>query len=122
MPARAFFVFGQKVLARLGRYWFGSNAREGIFCFWTQAFGDNDDAIPFVLMPARAFLFLDYGASRLVSHPPRVLMPARAFFVFGPVAVPTGLDWKQCVLMPARAFFVFGHFARNARKWNKGRF
>ena len=36
MPARAFFVFGQKKALFHGMATFSSNAREGIFCFWTN--------------------------------------------------------------------------------------
>ena len=35
MPARAFFVFGQKKAKHVHRVLVSSNAREGIFCFWT---------------------------------------------------------------------------------------
>ncbi len=36
MPARAFFVFGHEVAVDAGAALQGSNAREGIFCFWTH--------------------------------------------------------------------------------------
>ena len=35
MPARAFFVFGPILRRCIVLEKFGSNAREGIFCFWT---------------------------------------------------------------------------------------
>ena len=60
MPARAFFVFGPVTAQGLVYVNARSNAREGIFCFWTG--GERGDA------------------GRCVP----VLMPARAFFVFGP--------------------------------------
>ena len=63
MPARAFFVFGQILQQQMYEHWWSSNAREGIFCFWTTSALRHRRKIP-------------------------VLMPARAFFVFGPGMLP----------------------------------
>ena len=63
----------------------GSNAREGIFCFWTYA-----RAIWYCFASnssnAREGIFCFWTTSAL-RHRRKipVLMPARAFFVFGPI-------------------------------------
>ncbi len=61
-----------------------SNAREGIFCFWTVVREDVPRA-PYDSSNAREgiFCFWTHAWALPSSSPFKVLMPARAFFVFG---------------------------------------
>ena len=72
MPARAFFVFGQKFTYLSRAIVMRSNAREGIFCFWTLFVNATKNGRFSVLMPARAFFV--FGQIEGASHLPNSLM------------------------------------------------
>ena len=85
MPARAFFVFGLFVERGGRRAIVSSNAREGIFCFWT-------------VMRLTPKCWIVSGSNA-----------REGIFCFWTDFTDISLDELLTVLMPARAFFVFGH-------------